>query len=189
VPDCGVPEAETRSALLVIDMQEAVVAGCLDVPGVISRINDLSGRARQVGAPVVFIQNEDPTDPDMTAGADGWQLAKAMDHLDGDPIVGKSYRDSFAETVLGAVLDKTGAQHLVITGAHADFCVLTTALSAVQRGYDITLVGDAHTARTHTLPTGELSAEAIVVFVNSRIGTLTHPGRTVRVVPAADVSF
>jgi nicotinamidase-related amidase len=189
-PTVPTPPARTtpaRTTLLVIDVQEAALVGCFDVPGVMGRINDLLQRAREAGAAIVFIQHEDADDPEMTAGSMGWQLAEALDRRDGDTVVAKTYRDSFAATELGATLERSGTQRLVVTGAHSDFCVQTTALSALPRGYDVTLVGDAHTTRPVVLPAGELGAEAVVAFVNSRVATMRHPGRTVEVRSAADV--
>jgi hypothetical protein len=185
----AVSDLETLTALLVIDMQEAVLAKCTDVAGVISRINELAARARQAGAAVIFIQNEDVGDPDMTAGAAGWELDAALSRSDNDIVLTKTYRDAFAETDLPAILAHAGAQRLILTGAHTDFCVLTTALSAVFRGFDITLVSDAHTARAHTLPTGDISPETIIAFINSRLSTLVYPGRIIKVMPAGEVAI
>ena len=72
-----------RAALLVIDMQETVLAHCADVPGVIERINDLLGRARQSGAPIVFIQHEDPEAPELSPDSPGWQLVAGLDRREG----------------------------------------------------------------------------------------------------------
>ena len=80
---------EEHPALLVIDMQEAVLAGCTGVPGVIERINGLLGRARRSGAPIVFIQHQDAEDPELTAGSPGWRLVPGLDRREGDPMVAK----------------------------------------------------------------------------------------------------
>ena len=180
---------EEHPALLVIDMQEAVLAGCTGVPGVIERINGLLGRARRSGAPIVFIQHQDAEDPELTAGSPGWRLVPGLDRREGDPMVAKRYRDSFAGTGLGAVLAGTGVRRLVLTGAQSQYCVQTTALSALHHGYDVSLVGDAHTTTPATLPGGNLPAEAIVQLVNSCFGTLSHPDRFTEVVAAADVAL
>ncbi|MGO8686707.1 MAG: cysteine hydrolase family protein [Candidatus Dormibacteria bacterium] len=177
------------TTLLVIDVQEAVMAPCLDVPGVLARINDLVGRARRAGAPVVFVQHEDAEDPEMTAGSPGWQLAAALERAGSDPVVAKQYRDSFAGTRLEAVLRESGTRRLIVTGAQSDFCVQTSALSALQHGYDLTLVSDAHTTSPARLPGGELGARSIVELVNARFATLRHPGRSVEVQPAAAVEL
>ena len=180
---------QARTALLVIDMQEAVLAGCVDVAGVVTRINDLLRRARQAGTAIVFIQHGEADDPELAPGSPGWQLSGTLDRLEGDTVVTKSYRDSFADTGLAAELAKSGAQRLVVTGAQSDFCVQTAALSALVRGYDVTLVSDAHTTTPAVLPDAELDAEAVVAFVNRRFETLQYPGRSIQVLPAAEVSI
>ncbi|MGD1034204.1 MAG: cysteine hydrolase family protein [Candidatus Dormibacteria bacterium] len=175
------------TALLVIDMQEAVLAGCAGVPGVVARINDLLARARLAGVPVVFIQHEDAEDPEMTAGSPGWRIAADLDQLPEDAVVAKRYRDSFAATELGSTLDGWGTRRLLVTGAQSDFCVQTTALSALFHGYDVTLVADGHTTEPAAQPGGELSADSLTELVNRRFATLRQPGRRVEVVPAVAV--
>jgi hypothetical protein len=92
------------SALVVIDVQESVLVGCADVPGVVQRISTLARRARRERVPVLFIQHEDPDDPELARDSPGWQLATALDRLDGDPVVPKAYRDSFTEAALADLL-------------------------------------------------------------------------------------
>jgi nicotinamidase-related amidase len=172
------------TALLVIDMQEAVLAGCADADGVIARINDLSRRATEAGVPVIFIQHEDD---ELVKGSSGWRLAESLDRGDGAIVVEKTYRDSFEATDLDDMLERAGVRRLVLTGAHSDFCVQTTALSALIRGFDVVLVSDGHTARPSP-ENGELSGEALTAFVNSRSATLRYPGRTLEVLEAARVA-
>ncbi len=173
------------TALLVIDMQEAVLAPCAGVPGVVARINALVGRARQAGVPIVFVQHQDAGDPEMTAGSPGWRIVESLDRRPADPVVAKRHRDGFAATELGTTLDGVGARRLVVTGAQSDFCVQTTALSALFHGYDLTLVSDAHATEPAALPGGEVSADSLIELINSRFATLRQPGRTIEVVPAA----
>lgn len=179
----------TGTTLLVIDVQEAVLTGCLDVEGVLARINLLIARARRAGVPVVFVQHQDPEDPEMTPGSAGWQLAASLDRAEGDRVVAKEFRDSFADTELEAVLERSATRRVIVSGAHSDFCVQTSALSALQHGYDVTLVSDAHTTTPAALPGGELGAAPIVELVNARFATLRHPGRGVAVLPAAEVEL
>jgi nicotinamidase-related amidase len=175
--------APVPSAVLVIDLQESVLVGCADAPGVVDRTNGLVRRARNEGTPVIFVQHEDPDDLEMTKGSPGWQLSVALDRLADEPVVPKSYRDSFAETTLSDRLAKGGIRRLVVTGAHSDDCVQMTALSAVVRGYDVTLVSDAHTARGD----GVLSGARIRDMVNDRFASLRLPGCSIAVMPAAEV--
>jgi nicotinamidase-related amidase len=99
----------------------------------------------------------------------------------------KTYRDAFAATGLDDALTRAGAQRLVLMGVHSDFCMMTTALSAVQRGYDITLVSDAHTAQTAELRSGSIEGRLLADLVNARVATLRSPGRVIEVRPAARV--
>lgn len=177
--------AADPSAVLVIDVQEAVLAGCAEVSGVLERINGLVQRARNSGVPVIYVQHEDPGDPEMEKGSPGWQLAAALDRLEDDPVVPKTYRDGFAETVLSERLDRNGTRRLVVTGAHSDYCVQMTAISAVLRGYDVTLVSDAHTARDD----GALSGTRIRALINDRFASLRSPGSVIAAIPAAEVTF
>lgn len=173
------------SAVVVIDVQESVLAGCADAPEVVMRINVLTRRARQAGVPVLFIQHEDPDDPEMRRGSPGWQLAAGLERLDGDSVMPKAYRDSFAETALADVLATSGVRRLVIAGAHSDYCVQMSALSAVIRGYDVTLVSDGHTAQDD----GELPGAWMRDLVNARFASLRALGRAIEVTPAAEITF
>jgi nicotinamidase-related amidase len=173
------------SAVVIIDVQEAVLVGCADAPGVLKRINMLARRARRDGVPVLFIQHEDPGDPEMRRDSPGWQLATGLERLDGDAVLPKTYRDSFAETALADLLATSGVRRLIIAGAHSDYCVQMSALSAVIRGYDVTLVRDGHTA----LDDGELPGARIRDLVNARFASLRAPGRAIAVTPAAEITF
>ena len=173
------------SAVVVIDVQESVLTGCADVLEVVKQINVLVRQARQERVPVLFIQHEDPDDPEMTRDSPGWQLATALDRLDSDPVVPKTYRDSFAETALADLLTASGVRRLIIAGAHSDYCVQMSALSAVIRGYDVTLVSDGHTAHDD----GELSGTQIRDLVNARFASLRAPGRAITATPAAQITF
>ena len=181
--------ARSTTALLVIDVQESVLVGCSDVDGVVERINELARVARSTGSPVIYVQHQDPDDPEMAAGSPGWQLASALELLADDPVVAKSYRDSFVQTELHAMLTASETRRLVVTGAHSDYCVQTTALSALAHGYDLTVVSDAHTAQAAQLPEATMPAATVVAFINDRLSSLCFPGRGIDVLPTARVSF
>jgi nicotinamidase-related amidase len=176
-----VPKSST--ALLVIDMQELALVGSDDADEVIGRINDLSRRAEDAGAPVIFIQHEDE---EYVKGSPGWQLSAALERRDTAVVVEKTYRDGFAATELEDTLERLGVRRLVVVGAHSDLCVQMTALSAVMHGFDLVLVSDGHLAFPDD---PALSAQALRELVNARMATLRHPERTIEVVPAAEVAW
>ena len=86
-----------------------------------------------------------------------------------------------------ALTQRTSASEFVI-GAETDACIRSTIHGAFTRGYDVTLVGDAHT-------TGDLSEwgaprpEAVIANVNLYWQYQSAPGRTARVTSADDVEF
>ncbi len=57
----------------------------------------------------------------------------------------KNYGDSFEDTTLESTLGQLGIGHLVVAGAQTDQCVRSTIHGGFARGYDVTLVADAHT--------------------------------------------
>ncbi len=65
-------------------------------------------------------------------------------------MVHKSFGDSFEDTNLEQVLAQAGVGRLFVTGAQTDECIRSTIHGAFVRGYDVTLVGDAHTTEDLT---------------------------------------
>lgn len=78
---------------------------------------------------------------------------------------------------LGAVLESLGAQHLVVAGAQSDYCIRTTTQAAAVRGFDVTLVSDAHTTTDAEHDGVPISGEQIVAHTNMYFGGLRYPGR------------
>ena len=64
------------------------------------------------------------------------------------------------QTSLEDELERLGVSHLALAGAATNWCIRATAYAALERGYDLTLVADAHT-------TGGLSAESVVEDLNT----------------------
>ena len=179
------------SALVVIDVQRQVVDGGWDADGVVERIARLQDRARAEGVPIIHVQH---SDEQMPIGSDGWQMVDAVAPRTGEPVVGKRFPDSFADTNLRDLLDSLGTRHVVIAGAQSDWCIRTTALRALAEGFDMTLVEDCHTtgdARFDDPRAGEvdISATQIVVHTNMYFCWLDYPGQHSTIVPADKVAF
>ena len=175
------------SALLVIDMQQALCVGewaAHDIGRVLQRVNGLIDRARAAGAPVVLIQHEE-AEGDLVHGAAGWQLVEGLHQQADDPRVRKATPDSFYETELSQLLQQRGIDHLVVCGLQSDFCIDTTARRALALGYHVTLAGDAHsTVDNDVLPAAQITAHHN--WVLSRLQTF---GTRMEVVAAEDVRF
>lgn len=173
------------TALLVIDVQAGVVRPCLDADAVVARIHALVARARSEGVPVVWVQDEQ----DFPFGTDDWQLAAPLVRDAAEPLVRKTYRDSFVDTDLRAVLDGLDVTHLVITGAQTDYCVRTTAGRAAADGYDVSLVADAHTTTDAEHDGVTVPAAHVIAHTNMYWSGLRYPGRRFRVPESAAVDF
>ena len=131
-----------NTALLVIDVQNGVVGNAHERDGVIANINSLVDKARTEDVPVVWVQH---SDNNLPRDSESWHLVPELTRRDSEPLVHKSYGDSFEDTDLEARLAERGVGRLVVTGAQTDECVRSTIHGAFVRGYDVTLVGDAHT--------------------------------------------
>lgn len=163
----------SSTALLVIDLQEGVVQDCFDADGVLRRAALLVDRARAKGVPVVWVQDHGS----FAEGDAAWELASPLVRSADETLVRKEYRDSFAETDLAEVLDALGARHLVVAGAQSDFCIRTTTQAAAMRGFDVTLVSDAHTTTDAEHDGVAITGEQIVAHTNMYFDGLRYPGR------------
>ncbi|MDX6221106.1 MAG: hypothetical protein QOD91_160 [Frankiales bacterium] len=174
-----------HTALLVIDVQKDVVANTHNRDGVIANIVDLVGKARADGAPVIWVQH---SDQNMPRDSDGWQYVPELTREGSEPLIHKQYADSFEATDLEAVLAERGVGRLVVAGAQTDECIRSTLHGAIVRGYDATLVGDAHTTEDQT-EWGAPTPDKVIAHTNLYWNYQTAPGRRGGTVPTASVDF
>ena len=174
-----------NTALLVIDVQNGVVAGAHNRDEMIANINALVDKARAEDVPVVWVQH---ADDDLVRDSDSWQYVPELTRGDAEPLVHKSYGDSFEETELEGLLAERGVGRVVVTGAQTDACIRSTLHGALVRGYDVTLVGDAHTTEDLTAY-GAPPPEQVVAHTNLYWRFQTAPGRVGGTVVTEDVSF
>jgi nicotinamidase-related amidase len=174
-----------NTALVVIDVQNDVVANAYNRDKVIANIDTLVDRARAQQVPVIWVQH---ADDNLLANSDGWQLVPELQREESEPLVHKQYGDSFEDTTLESELAKRGVGRLVVTGAQTDACIRATLHGAFVRGYDTVLVGDAHTTEDFT-EYGLPPADKVIAHTNMYWTWQDGPGRTAGVVETADVNF
>jgi nicotinamidase-related amidase len=148
------------TAVIVIDMQVGVLDGCHDAGGVTHRTALLVERARAAGVPVIWVQDHD----DFPEGTPEWELMR------------KTRRDAFVGTELADALAELSVTHLVVAGAQTDYCIRTTTQSAAVRGFDVTLVGDAHTTVDAEHEGVPISARQVIAHTNMYFSGLRYPG-------------
>src|SRR6185437_10238833 len=133
-------ENRPNTALLVIDVQNGVVGGAHERDAVVANVSRLVEKARREQVPVVWVQH---SDEQLAKGSDDWRIVPELAPGDAEPLVEKSYGDSFEDTTLETVLSGLGVGRLVVAGAETDACIRSTLHGAFVRGYDATLVSDA----------------------------------------------
>src|SRR5690242_12770564 len=98
-------ENRPNTALLVIDVQNGVVAGNHDRDNVVANVADLVDKARRSQVPVVWVQHHDQG---LTRDSEDWQIVPELSPDDAEPTVHKSYGDASEDTSLESVLSDLG---------------------------------------------------------------------------------
>ena len=178
-------ENRPNTALLVVDVQNGVVEGAHDRDGVVANIGSLVEKARQKQVPVVWVQH---SDEGLSPGSDEWRIVPELAPDEREPLVAKNYGDSFEDTNLEAVLSGLDVGRLVVVGAQTDACIRSTLHGAIARGYDATLVSDAHTTEDQS-PWGAPPPDQVIAHTNLYWNDHSAPGRTAGTVETKDVDF
>jgi nicotinamidase-related amidase len=178
-------ENRRNTALLVVDVQNAAVERAHERDAVVANVVSLVERARGEGVPVVWVQH---SDEDLARGSDAWQIVSELTPGDAEQLVEKNYGDSFEDTNLEKVLSSLAVGRLVVVGAQTDWCVRSTLHGALTRGYDATLVSDAHTTEDQT-EWGAPPPDQVIAHTNLYWTYQTAPGRTAGTVETKEVDF
>ncbi|WP_375490078.1 cysteine hydrolase family protein [uncultured Jatrophihabitans sp.] len=174
-----------NTALLVIDVQNGVVADAHDRDHVVANIRAAVDRARTAHVPVVWVQH---SSDEFVPGTDSWRIVGELDPHDDEPLVAKRYGDSFEDTELEDVLAERGVGRLVVTGAQTDACIRSTLHGALTRGYDALLVADAHTTEDLSAY-GAPGPDKVIAHTNLYWQYQTAPGRTAGTTTTAELDF
>jgi nicotinamidase-related amidase len=174
-----------ETALLVVDVQNDVVAGAYNRDAVIANIATLVDKARSARVPVVWVQH---SSDQLVEGSEGWSYVPELPQEPAEPVVHKRYGDSFDDTDLEDVLAQRRVGHLIVVGAQTDACIRATLHGAIVRGYDATLVTDAHTTEDLT-EWGAPRPEEVIAHTNIYWQDHTAPGRRAETISADSVSF
>jgi nicotinamidase-related amidase len=174
-----------NTALMVIDVQNGVVEGAHERDSVVANIAELVDKARAAAVPIIWVQH---SDAQLERGSEAWQYVPELSRAEHEPLVHKSYGDSFEATDLEDVLAAAGVGRILVAGAQTDECIRSTIHGAFVRGYDVTLVGDAHTTEDLSAwgapPPGLVIAHTNLYWQNQ-----SAPGRAAGVVATNTVMF
>ena len=174
-----------KTAVLVVDVQNGVVEGAHKREAVVANIGSLVDKARGDQVPVVWVQH---SDDQLARGSDAWRIVPELAPGDAEPLVEKHYADAFEDSTLETVLSGLAVGRLVLAGAQTDECVRSTLHGALVRGYDATLVSDAHTTEDLT-EWGAPPPDQVIAHTNLYWTHHKAPGRTAGTVETKDVNF
>lgn len=176
-----------RGALVVVDVQVGVMNDAWDSARIIKNVARAVERARAQGVPVIWVQH---ADDELVYGSPLWQWAPELTPAEGEPRIHKHFNSSFEQTDLEEQLARFGATHIVLAGAATNWCIRATAYGALDRGYDLTLVQDAHTTSPVELDSGvRIEAANIVEELNIAMTWVSYPDRKNGVATAEEVDF
>ena len=174
-----------KTALVVIDVQNGVVEGAYRRDEVVANIEQAVAKARAANVPVVWVQH---SDEELEIGSDAWQIVPELIPLKDEAMVRKTFRSSFEGTDLEDILGSLKVAELIVCGAQTNNCVRHTSHDALAKGYDVTLIADAHTTTSFAWRGRKVEAQAVVEEQNDNFNE-SLPGREARTVPLAQLSL
>ena len=179
--------AGNQGVLLVVDVQVGVMREAWDAPRIIGNVARTVARARGAGVPVVWVQH---TNHELPSGSAQWQWVPELAPADGERVIPKEFNSSFEQTALDAEVARLGATHITLAGAATNWCIRATAYGALDRGYDLTLVKDAHSTESMALDNGvRIDAASVIDELNVAMTWLRYPGRSNRTATAEEADF
>jgi nicotinamidase-related amidase len=147
------------TALLVMDMQAAMVGRFSDAQPLISNVQKAIAAARSRKMPVIYVVvGFRPGMPEISISNKGFSAYKAqmlsvnMDEFmkvhpdlapqDGELVVTKRRISAFTGSDLEVILRAFGVQHMVLTGIATSGVVLSTTREAADKDYRLTILAD-----------------------------------------------
>jgi len=176
-----------KSVMVVVDVQVGVMKEAWEAQRVIQNVSRAVERARSEAVPVIWVQH---SNQELPMGSGQWQWVPELAPVEGEALIHKKYNSSFEQTSLDSELASLGATHIVLAGAATNWCIRATAYGALDRGYDLTLVEDAHTTESMQLDSGVMiEAETVIQELNIVMKWLEYPGLKNGTASANDIEF
>ncbi|MEZ4647922.1 MAG: isochorismatase family protein [Candidatus Eisenbacteria bacterium] len=180
--------AGSKKVLVVVDVQVGVMSGAWNAPEVIANVARSVESARAHGVPVIWVQHS--SDEELVPESAEWQWVPELVPGAGELAVHKTHNSAFEDTDLEQMLSELGATHIVLAGAATNWCIRATAYGALDRGYDLTLVEDAHSTETLDLGGGaKIEAEQVIRDLNVVMTWLTYPGRKTTTAKSGELAW
>jgi len=152
-------KTQSKMAILVIDMLNEYLDPkgklfCGECREIIPKIQKLVEFGRNRGIPIIYVNTSLLSEGEPIAkkwgvhairGTWGAEVIPELKPKDGDRIIFKRTYDGFYNTELELTLRSMGIETVVVTGIHTHVCVLLTAVSAFNRGFNVIALEDCMT--------------------------------------------
>ena len=179
--------AGNKAVLVVVDVQNGVMDEAWDASRIVANVSRAVERARGEGVPVIWVQH---SSDELPRDSPQWQWVPQLVPAKGEALIHKHFNSSFEQTALDEALEKLEATHIALAGAATNWCIRATAYGALDRGYDLTLIKDAHTTGTMALDDGtKIEASNVIDELNVTMTWLSYPGRANGTATAEEVDF
>jgi len=132
-----------KTAILVIDMINGMEQWIpkKNMLGLLPNIKKVLATAHAKKIPVIYVVH-------TPLGKKGTESYNEIKKTSFDYLITKKQYSAFFETNLEKLLKKLGVKKLILIGVSTHWCILSTALDASYRGYEITLMQDCIAAPT-----------------------------------------
>lgn len=144
------PANLSDSTLILIDCQNTYTQGVMELDGVQNALDEtalLLDRARTVGIPVIHIQHDAGPGSPYDVTAENGQIVNRVAPRESEPVVVKSFPNSFVGTELDRLLKESEASNVLLAGFMTHMCVNSTARGAFNLGFAPTVVAAATATR------------------------------------------
>jgi nicotinamidase-related amidase len=192
VAEAAVTIATPASALVCIDLQQAILAGLAgpEQPRVdqaleelLARVATLQAAARSRGVPLIHVQHDGAPGHRLAPAGPGWPFRREVAPRPGERVVHKRSCDAFHETDLLAALEACRARRLLVAGCMTQYCVDTTCRRAVSQGFDVLLASDGHL----NAGSAGLSFRQVIDHHNETLDGFQAGRHAIRVAPLAEL--
>jgi nicotinamidase-related amidase len=146
----------SNTALLVVDVQEALVAeNPYNKEFTINNIEKLINICRNNNMEVIYVQHDGGKGDELEAGTSGWQIFNQIAPKDGEKIVAKNFNSSFKNTELKDYLNEKNIDTIILVGMQTEYCLDTTCKVAFEHGFKLIIPEGTNTTFDNDYMTGK----------------------------------
>ncbi len=127
----------TKTALLVIDIQEALVQMKPYLfDDFFTKVHQVINYAAESNMDIIYVQHTEDSG-DLEIDSPGWKLYHQLTPNSSDYLICKKYNSAFKETSLDQYLRDRKINQLIIVGMQTEYCIDTTVKVAFEKGYQV----------------------------------------------------